>query len=61
MDDAMRIVLVLELREAGSVRGVVELVRLRCRVRAVDIVHWDRYVSLTAPYRIRGRATYHAP
>lgn len=38
VDDALRVVLVLDLRQALRVRGVVPLVRDVRRVRAVDIV-----------------------
>ena len=40
VDDAPRVVLVLEARELLGVRGVVALVRFIRRVRAVDVVDY---------------------
>ena len=41
VNDAVRIVLVLECREVGGVRGVVALMRFIRRVRAVDVIDYD--------------------
>ena len=41
VDDAVRIVLVLERREVGGVRGIVALVRFIRRVRAIDVIDYD--------------------
>lgn len=41
MNDALGVVLLLELGEARSVRVVILLVGLVCGVRAVDVVHCE--------------------